>query len=140
MVHILSSGDFILEVLKRQVLISYFVQCLLNRRNNVIWLQLCLSILANYQFLHLQTRVRNSLRSDRNFSLFSLNLRQMSVHNPDAVQNGVFGAVDVSTLDSATCRGNNRTIVTLYLISRAKPIRHIFEMLTDKASLYWLTN
>jgi len=111
MVHILSSGDLILEVLKRQVLISYFVQCLLNRRNNVIWLQLCLSVLANYQFLHLQTRVRNSLRSDRNFSLFSLNLRQMSVYNPDAVHNGVLCAIDISTLDSPTCGRVNRTIV-----------------------------
>ena len=54
MAHIPSSGDLILEVLKSQVLISYFVQGLLNWRNNVIWLQLCLSVLANNQFLHLQ--------------------------------------------------------------------------------------
>jgi len=45
-------------VLKSQVLISYFVQGSLNWRNNVIWLQLCLSTLANYQFLHLQSSVR----------------------------------------------------------------------------------
>jgi len=48
----------ILEVLKSQVLISYFVQGFFNWRNNVIWLQICLSILANYQFLHLQKGVR----------------------------------------------------------------------------------
>jgi hypothetical protein len=48
----------VLEVLKRQVLISYFVQGLLDWRNNVIWLQLCPSILANYHSLHLQTSVR----------------------------------------------------------------------------------
>jgi hypothetical protein len=65
----LSSGELILEVLKRQFLISYFVQGLLTGRNNVIWLQLCLSVLANYQFLHLQTREPNSLRSDRNLPL-----------------------------------------------------------------------
>ena len=54
----LSSGELILEVLKRQFLISYFVQGLLNWRNNVILLQLCLSILAKYQFLHLQKGVK----------------------------------------------------------------------------------
>ena len=58
MAHILSSGDLILEVMKRQVLISYFVQVSLKCRNNVIWLQLCLLVLANYQFLHLQKGVR----------------------------------------------------------------------------------
>ena len=36
MAHILSSGDLILEVLKRQVLISYSVQGLFNWMNNVI--------------------------------------------------------------------------------------------------------
>ena len=48
----------VLGALKRQVLINYVVQGLLNWRNNVTRLQLCLSILTNYQFLHLQKGVR----------------------------------------------------------------------------------
>jgi hypothetical protein len=47
-----------LKVLKLQILISYSVQGLPNCRHTVIWLQLCLSVLANYQFVHLQTCVR----------------------------------------------------------------------------------
>jgi len=43
MAHILSSGDLILEVMKRQVLICYFVRGLLNCRNNGIWLQLSIN-------------------------------------------------------------------------------------------------
>jgi hypothetical protein len=53
----LCSGDLILEVLKRQVLISYFAQGVRNCRINIVLLQLCLLILANYQFLHLQESV-----------------------------------------------------------------------------------
>jgi hypothetical protein len=53
MTHILSSGDLILELLKCQVLICCFVHGLLNWSKNGIRLQLCLSILANYQFFYL---------------------------------------------------------------------------------------
>ena len=65
-----SDGDLILKVLKRQVLISNSLQSLLNWRNNVIWLQLCLSILANYMSLHLQMRIeeiRSFVLSFRSF-------------------------------------------------------------------------
>ena len=119
---IISSGDLILEVLKCQILISHFVQGLLNWRNNIIWLQLCLSILANYQFLHLQKDERKILsvvlgylffvssnRTDICF-LSSLNRRQINVYNPDAVQNGVLCEVDIRILGRATCCTNNRTV------------------------------
>jgi hypothetical protein len=115
MAQIHSSGDLILELLKRQVLISYFVQSLLNSRINVIWLQLCLSILANYQFLHLQTRVRKipsvvlgylcfvSLNQTEICLLFWLNRWQMSVYKPDAVKNDVLCEVDMRIMKPASC-------------------------------------
>jgi hypothetical protein len=40
---ILSSGNLILEVMKRQVLLSYYLQGLRNCRKNVIWLQLSIN-------------------------------------------------------------------------------------------------
>ena len=155
MAQILASGDLILEVLKRQVLISYFVQGLLHWRNNVTWLQLCLSILANYQFLYLQTRVRkipsvvlsylcfvswNQTEIDLSFSL---NRWQMSVYKPGAVQNVVLCGVDISALEAATCHTKNRPDIyqscsqsfkehkiracyASFLISTAKLIRHFF--------------
>ena len=70
MAQIISGGDLILEVLKRQGLISNSVQGLLNWRNNVIWLLLCLSILANYLSLHLQMRVRKIRSAVLSFRCF----------------------------------------------------------------------
>jgi len=152
-----------LEVLKSLVLISYFVQGSLNWRNNVIWLQLCLSTLANYQFFHLHTRLRKipsvvhgylyfvSSNQTEICLLFSLNRSQMSVHKPDAVQNGMLCSVGISVLEPSTCRTKHRPVTYLvqqslqnkitarhaiFINSTAILIRHIFELVSDKTGLY----
>jgi len=117
MAQIISGGDLILEVLKRTGIISHSVQGLLNWRNNVIWLLLCLSILDNYLSLHLQMLRFLSLLCFVFYNqtgiclLCILNRRQTNVYKPGAVQNGVLCEVDITTPELVTCYQNNRTII-----------------------------
>jgi len=78
----------------------------------------------------------------------------MSVHKPDAVQNGVLREVDISKLEPATYRTNNRPVIIkaaailseqriqdknrsrYFLISTTKLIAHSFELVIDKSSFY----
>jgi len=152
MAQIISGGDLILEVLKRTGIISHSVQGLLNWRNNVIWLLLCLSILDNYLSLHLQMLRFLSLLCFVFYNqtgiclLCILNRRQTNVYKPGAVQNGVLCEVDITTPELVTCYQNNRTIIyqsySIWypcLISTANLKRHFYELLTDKAVCIVLT-
>ena len=135
------------------VIISNSVQGLFNWRNNLIWLLLCLSILANY--LSLFTYRCSFVLSFGCFVcynqteicfFFLLNSRQTNVYKRGAVQNGVLCEVDITILEHDTCCTNNWTIIyqscsmwCSCLISTAKPIRHSYELLTHKAVCIVLT-
>jgi len=119
------------------------------------------SRLANYQFLHLQTSVRNipsivlrylcfvgSNQTEICLS-FSINRRHMSVYKPDAITNSVLCEVDISKFGScyvphkeSSCHLSKlqpilknhkiRARHAVFLISTTKQIRQSVEFLPDK--------